>query len=299
MSGIRYELDPYNRLVETRIGRRGAVIGMRRVLEGSFRLSPGTGELVYRLKEPLPQGKGSSLREIRLNARIIDAKADSLVFSVAAKDEGGSASLSILTLDGVWQADFRNRLTFAVRRAGTGADRLVFEGAWELDKRLRVVYRSGKGAGFSLEGAWELGSSTRISYVLGTGTDSRLDFRAAASRFAGRTIRYEVGIGIASRKRPVRRQIEFTGKWQVTPGIGLEFVVAGPGSVRRSFTFGCRVRLTARDTLACALRSSDGRALGAEIELERRVFKGDGRVFLRLLEERGVASVTIGAGWAW
>lgn len=335
MEKLRYELDPFNRLVETTIGHKGAIIGLRRVLDGYFEASGST--LTYHLKSPVPAGR-NALEQLTLKGNwslnkehelvftldnykrqvsgdrltfkgeLIDAKSNSLAYSVGTRTQGGKSSFYLFALEGAWQADANNRLSFKLKQERGQPDTLTFEGAWEVDKNYRLIYRYEKKQGkrqekevqaLAFEGHWEIADNSRISYILSAATNSRFDFKASFARFEGRQIKYEVGILVSSREKPVTQSITFAGRWMLSKKVGLVFEAPCAGNRMQSFAFGCQLKLSDKDTLVCALRNSANRSLGAEVELSREIFNGNGRVFLRALEEKGSAAFFIGAGWKW
>ena len=115
--------------------------------------------------------------------------------------------------------------------------------------------------------------------------------------FKEKYIKYELGVGISP--RPIKRTIMLFGGWNFKKGSGLIFEVRTGRRRIQEISFGAEARLTGEDTVSFKLKDSLNRDLGVEIELAHSVFKDAGRVFLKLLKERGRASILAGAGLRW
>ena len=67
--------------------------------------------------------------------------------------------------------------------------------------------------------------------MLEGGTGPAFEFRTSAAVFKKDHIKYELGIGLAGKARPVRRTITLHGRWNIKRGLGLSFEVEyGGGS---------------------------------------------------------------------
>ncbi|MBN1527166.1 MAG: hypothetical protein JW919_06270 [Candidatus Omnitrophica bacterium] len=330
MQKIRYELDPYNRLVAT-------LPKYRKVLDGRFRTA-GANELTYHVKSPVSaeeriphqlklkgawsltdshdlrltldkQGRRTFGDKVTLQGEMLDAREDSLLFAVTTTTKAGTLSTYVLELEGRWKADKRNRLTFRVKKEAGGYDILTFNGAWEIDKDHRIIYQYEKASlirkkkrthTLAFKGHWDIKDRYRISYVLSGGTDAAFDFEAKAGVFRKDYIEYEVGIALAGRAAPLRRTVKLTGKWNIRKGIGLVFETGYEGGRTAAIVFGADATFTDRDTVSFRLRKEAGqRDLGASVELSRKLLKGDGEAFLRILKSRQEASAMAGAGFRW
>ncbi|MFA5411280.1 MAG: hypothetical protein WC321_05415 [Candidatus Omnitrophota bacterium] len=332
MEKLKYELDPHNRLTAT----SRALRGIRRVLDGQFKIA-GRNSLAYHVKAPLPEGikapsqvklkgnwsltKERQLRltldkwyrqrfgdEVTLQGEIIDAQKNMLLFAVKSRTRQGMPSRYILKLAGAWQADERNRLNFKVDKGQGKFDSLVFEGAWDIDKNYQIIYklekeqltrRRKKIHTLTFKGHWEVKDKTRLSYVIDADSGSGFEFKTSAGVFKNNYIKYELGIGLAHKKRAVKRAIIFFGKWRIRKGAGLVFEAEQGNGRIQAIVFGAEARLTAKDTAAFKLRNSLNKGLGAELELSHDIFKGDGQAFLRLLKAKGESAILAGAGWRW
>ena len=328
MPKLRYELDPHNRLVAD-------LFGMRRVLEGQFRIGP-RNTLTYDIKAPIPQGikaphqlklKGEwsldrdhQLRftldklqrktfgdELTIQGEIIDVKKNALLFAVTTRNQKGSFSLYTLELSGAWQADAKNRLTFRVAKGGDNFDTLVFSGAWQIDKNYQIIYRYTKADlvhkrkrmhALAFKGYWDIADKARLSFVIDKSSDSLFNFKTSLGIFKNNYLKYELGIGVSGRKQPVRRTITLFGKWKIKKGAGLVFEIETEKKIQ-AIVLGAEARLGEKNTVSLRLRNNLNQDIAGELELARDVFGGDGQAFLRLLRERGEVTIQAGAGWKW
>lgn len=337
MKKVRYEIDPYNRLVLDNSGdRSNALPKFRKVLDGRFRIGEGN-ELSYLVKAPLSgtedipnqlQLKGrfsltddhdlcltldKQYREmfgdrLVLEGEIADVDANSLLFAVTTKTESGTFTYA-LNIEGVWKADENNRLSFYIKKEKGRYDILTFNGVWEIDKNYRIIYcyektglirKKTRTHTLTFEGRWDIKEKFRISYMLAGDTDSAFTFRSGFGIFKKDLIRYEVGITLSGRLRPAVRKIALWGRWNLRRGVGLVFEIGYAGRDKRPIVFGADARLSHGDTVSFKLTSADGgNDMGAELELSRKILEGSGEAFLRILKSKQESAVYAGAAWRW
>ena len=334
MEKVRYEIDPHNRLVINRHGLKR----IRRVLDGRFKAGRDNS-LVYHVKSSLDRDadaphqvklRGSwSLSKYRtlvftldkwrrqtfgdrlaLQADLLSAGKNSVTFAVTTKRPEGGETTYLLALGGSWQADEDNRLAFRIKRELGRSDMLMLEGAWEIGKDYEIIYRYERASlkrrekeshELVFKGQWDINRKGRIAYVLDADTDSAFDFRAGFGVFRDDYIKYEIGIGISGRARPVRRSITLFGSWRMVKNIGLSFEIERSGRRLYSIAFGAEARLTKDDTLSFNLKNlTDSADMGASLKLSHRMLKPDGDAFVEFLRSRGgESSVVAGAAWRW
>lgn len=332
---MRYEIDPFNRLVVSG-GRSGGLPFFRRVIDGTFRMGP-RNSLIYHVKKPSrPFPDGIDLpHQVKLTGRwaltdnhdleltfdkwkrvgesvtvageIIGAGPDSLLFSCAVKKPSGGMAVRLLRLEGVWQADKKNRLSFLVEKGKGQYDVLTLNGAWEIDKRHQIVYTYSKSDekggrvrhSIAFKGFWNITGRYRVSYLLDCKAGSGFDFRTSLIKADGRHIEFEVGIGLSGGRPEVKHSVELFGRWNIDKKAGLLFEYeTGEGSFQ-AITLGAEARLSDRDTIIFRLKGRAGEELGAELGLSRRFLNEDGEAFLRLLKSGKEYVVYAGAGWRW
>ena len=337
MQKVRYEVDPYNRLILDESGGKSDLPEFRRVLDGRF----GTDEdnnLVYNIKTPLSnsdtipnqiklRGAWSLTDDHRLRftldklsrqtlgdqltfaGELLDAKENSLLFSVTTRTKQDTQTTYVFNLGGVWKADENNRLSFHVRKENGLYDILTFSGIWELGSNNQIVYQYEKTRlirkksethTLTFKGYWDIRDKARISYVLGAGTDSIFNFSASAGIFRNGYIKYQVGIGALTDTDFRSRTITLSGVWKLKKDLGLIFETDYYGGKTRAIVFGAEAELTGKDTVTFRLRSGiDNRDIGASLELSHEVTEGDGQIFLRALKDSRQAAIYAGAAWNW
>ena len=325
---MRYEVDPYNRLILPRF---------RKAIDGRFLLD-GSNSLIYQVRSPVSdseniphqiklkgnwsldldhrlhftlnkRGRETLGDQLILEGEILDTGENSLLFAVTTTSKRDTRTTYVLELGGVWRADKRNRLSFHVRRESGRYDILTFNGAWEIDKRNKITYRYEKADlitkkrrvhTLELAGYWDIRDKYRISYLLGAGTDSSFEFKTSAGIFNEDYIKYSVGIRLAGRIRPAERTITLFGRWFLEEDVGVVFEFKYSDKLSRQIVFGADFKLTGKDTVSLRLkRGGDGKDIGATLGLSRKIFNGDGEIFLRALISGREQAIYAGAAWQW
>lgn len=331
---VRYEVDPHNRLVIK--GRKTGINRFRRVLDGTFKASPDNS-LTYHIKAPYPvelrapyqvKLKGNwSLNsnhdlvftlekakretfgdELVVKGEIISAEKNALLFAVTTQTGENKISTYLLELSGKWQADKNNRLTFGVKRGINRQDILTFDAGWEIDKNHQIVYTYEKRRLFRktrgihtlrFKGYWDIKDKFRFSYILDKNTDSRFDFGVSLGVFKEDYIKYELGIMLSKRRRPLRRIIAIPGIWRVNKNLGLLFEVEYENHKIEAITLGAEAKISDNDEVVFKLKNYLNQDIASELKLTHRILKGDGELFLRLLKSKEEAAITAGAGFRW
>lgn len=329
MQKVRYEIDPYNRLVD--------LPKFRKVLDGKFRTDENNN-LVYHIKSPLSSvdsipnqlklsGTWSltddhELRlmldkssrktfgdQITLQGQILDADESSLLFAITTTARDKVRSTYVLTLGGSWKADKNNRLTFHIRKESGKYDILTFNGIWEINKNNQLIYqyekarllRKKKQAHVLLfKGYWEIMDKVRIAYVLSKEMGSVFIFDTSAAVFKEKYIQYQIGIRLAGRGRSETQTVRIYGSWSLRKDTGLVFEAEYENGKIRSMVFGANARLTDKDMVLLKLKNDIGnRDIGVSLELSRKIFAGDGEAFLEALASKKEAAIYAGAAWRW
>ena len=175
---------------------------------------------------------------LTMKADLVGISPDEITCIVTSKKERDVEVTSILKLNGKWQADENNRLSFAVSKEDGTQDVLVLDGVWEIGDDNRILYRYKKTdlvrktkeeRSLVFNGAWRLTDKDKIAYVLDTSGESGFLFRAQfedtgiSGRFG--TLVYRVGIGVSQSKRPVEKVIKFFGllRYNIDKQTSLEF----------------------------------------------------------------------------
>lgn len=333
---IRYEIDPDNRLVMYGYDRERGLPKWRRVLDGKFK-SGKDNSLIYHVKAQTEEG-GKTPNQIRfagewsltkdhnlkllmersehspqegdlvLKGALIGAKGDSLLFALTTRSERGAFSTYAIELTGSWQADQNNRITFSVKKGCGTRDVITFEGAWEINKDNEIIYRYEKAElkrrtkhvrEIVLKGRWHVEGDRYIRYALENSLERAFRFRISAAALKGNYIKYEIGIALGLKKRPLKRSITLFGSWKMVNGVGLFFEVEEEGRRVSSLAFGAEAALTDKDTVAFRFKGCAKRRAELELQLSRKLLGGDGEAFIKMLRSSGETAVYIGAGFWW
>ena len=339
MTRLRYEVDPHNRLVVQETGKRLRLTRFRRVFDGRFKTGPNNS-LTYHIKAPMQgvtpdrklphqvklRGKWALTKnydlkltldkwrrqsfgdQLTLQGEMMSAGANSLLFAVTTRSKKNIATRSILKLQGIWQADEHNRLTFRVKKGEGKHDTLIFDGIWEINKHHRIIYRYEKShlirkqrrkRAIEFKGFWDITKRNRISYKLNLDGKSAFDFRTSLGLLAEKYIKYELGIEVSGRKQPLRRIITLSGKWKIKRNVGLLFEIEYEKGKTKAITFGADAKLTKRDKVEFRLKNELKKDLGIKLKLSRKLLRGDGEAFLKLLNSKREFSIYAGAAWRW
>jgi len=337
MQRIRYEVDPYNRLVARGSGGKSSLPEFRKVIDGRFKIDK-TNILSYHVKAPIRDtesvphqlkirgrwsltddhdlllivekaGRDTFGDEITLQGEILDADESSLLFAVTTKTDEDRQTTYVLTLEGFWKADNFNRLSFHARREKGRYDILTFNGAWEIGENYQIVYQYEKVAlirkkrelhRLIFKGHWDIRDRFRISYSLGRDTASGFDFQTSGGIFKEDYIEYELGIRKAFEATPVKRTVTLFGAWRLKKDTGLIFEIECADKKTQTIIFGAEAKLTGKDTISFRLKDdTENKDLGVNLELSHDILKGEGEAFLRLLKSGRESAIYAGAAWRW
>jgi hypothetical protein len=246
--------------------------------------------------------------ELTVQGQIVSANANSISFALTTRSERGLETKDILKLEGRWQADKHNRLTFRVKKGEGRHDTLTFDGIWEVDKKHRIVYRWEKAQlirkrtlkkSIIFEGHWDIARRNRVSYEISRKAKSTFEFRTDIAVLDKNYIKYRIGIGVSNRKQPIRRVITLFGRWKIKRNVGLLFEIEYEKGKAKAIKFGADAKLTKKDKVEFKLRNEFKQDLGLQLKLSRKLLKGDGEAFLKLLKSKKEYSIYVGAAWRW
>jgi hypothetical protein len=262
MQKLRYEIDPHNRLLVSERGRKASFTYFRRALDGRFKVDKNN-TLSYHIKAPVPRdmniphqvklkgewsltgnhdlkltldkwGRQTFGDRLTLRGNIIDVNKNSVLFGLTTWKKEGTRSTYTIRLQGSWQADKHNRLTFRVKKEERKHDILILNGIWEINKNHRIIYqykkahlirKTKKTHTLAFKGYWDIEDKARISYIIDRNTNSIFNFKTSLGLFKGNYIKYELGIGLSKRPKPIKRTITLYGTWKIKKNIGLIFEV--------------------------------------------------------------------------
>ena len=149
------------------------------------------------------------------------------------------------------------------------------------------------------EGHWDIAKRSRLSYKLSLDGKSAFNFKTGIGILAKDYIKYEVGIGVSEKKHPIKRILTLYGKWKIKKNIGLLFEIEYEKGKTKTIVFGAKAKLTKRDKVEFKLMNRLHRDLGMELKLSRKLLKGDGEAFLKLLKSKKESSIYVGTAWRW
>jgi hypothetical protein len=271
---------------------RGASEGPRRyVFDGTWSLTRR-----HDLKLALHQTDQVPQHTLFLKGELLEATAHAVTVALWRMRSDGRRTSERLSLRGRWQADARNRLTFLVEKATGAPDRLTFQGGWTVGERHTLLYRYERRAlprqaavthTLRFEGAWDVLRAGRLVYRVEGSDDSAFDFRASLqtpslSARDGRLV-YQVGIGV-SRSHTRTQRITLFGAWKLNRDLSVAFEIPYADGRAQAITFSGTVAVSRRDALTVELATRRGERLDLALTFSRTLVP-DARLFLRLRQE--------------
>lgn len=251
----------------------------------------------YDLELTLDENKNQSKDDcLVFKGEIVSAAADALVFQIKSRDNRGQTHIQLLQLNGVWQADECNQLSFQAKKQNTTTDILTLQGAWQLNKNQQITYTYEKTDlrtktkifnTLTFSGFWQINSTNRLTYILARSLESRFDFRVQIETPnlypKEGAIKYRLGIGLRQGRAFRQKVICLYGAWKFSRRLGLIFQMDYGRSCLKAIEFGADVALNRKNQIICALRNKAGQPLGINITFSHRFFKKlDAEVFLRI-----------------
>lgn len=269
-------------------------LGRTTAVEGEWRLSR-SHQLTFSARRT-----GAALPEHALLKAVITGASGSHLQAAWEHDAGASAGRQF-RLSGRWQADASNRLTFLVEKASGGADRLVFDGGWEIGPHHELRYRQRRpDAGrrehwLTLDGAWDVAAKDRLAYRISGSPGSQLEFRASLQSRSltarSGSMVYQLGIGAETGR--VTRRIELFGRWKLNRDLSVAFEIPYAGGRIGTMRFEGAWTFGPGRQVQVALAGRDGRPLGLSVTLSREVAP-DLQAFLQLRRQAGERAVVGG-----
>jgi len=231
-----------------------------------------------------------------LKSKIIQAKANYLVFSLGTQGKAKTHSLRLLQLKGKWQADKYNRLRFLVKKIRT-SDTLTFQGSWQVKKNILIytyrkaslITRTKRTHFLRFQGYWQINKPNRLTYILDTKGDSSFVFKAylETPNLIGKkgVIKYRVGIGFKGSRLFKSEIITLYGVWKLHRKTGLSFNIDYGEERVKAINFGAFVRIKKKNKITFKLRNKEGQNLGIGVEFRKSFLKNSAEWFLKVLSE--------------
>ena len=182
MNKIRYEIDPYNRLILGDSGARSDLPKFRQIIDGQFKIDENNN-LSYRVKAPLPEDKDTPYRSLQGNSGT-----GQVPHQIKLKGEWSLTDdyQLRLTLDGQGRQTFGDRITLQGEILDINESSLLFAvttttkentqstyvlnlgGTWKADEFNRLSFHIKKEEGrydiLTFNGAWEINKNHQIIY---------------------------------------------------------------------------------------------------------------------------------------
>ena len=271
----------------------------------------GTWELTrnHELALTLHGAERSEQQTLYLKGAIVNAEAHALVFALRRRENDDLTTSQHVTLFGRWQADDHNRLNFLVEKSDASEDRLTLQGGWEVDPHHELLYRYRQNVEgdrrttertLVFEGAWDITKADRLVYRLEGSADSAFEFRASLQSPSllaseGRMV-YQIGVG-AARSALQRQRVTLFGTWKLNRDLSISFEIPYANGRVQAIRFEGTFALGPRDRLAVALRNSQREGLGVTVTFTKELMP-DAELFLRLQKDAQEASA-IGGVRVW
>ncbi len=269
-----------------------------KIFEGHWRIRQGARiEYTRRGKE----------EQAVLSGEILAAKPTGFKVRVTQQQIDQRITRRTLTLNGRWQADSNNRLTFLVKRQKGTFDRLILEGAWQLSRRNELTVRTRRSGRqtdqrqITFKGHWDILERRRLTYVLDLKKGSAFRFRGTfqtPSVLAKRgEIRYQLGVEVHGRKQ-VRTVVLF-GKWKLSRDLGFSFEVPYSKGISKTIQFQSSYTLTRTGRVTATLKTRSGKPIGFEVIVSQSFLRGKSEAFVRLRRNLREQAVEAGVRIRW
>ena len=267
--------------------------------KGNWRLN-SEYNLELHLSKASQQFKGDVLS---LRGKILRLEGEGLVFQIKNRNRRGVNKLSLLKFSGVWLTDKFNRINFKLKKS-KGANTLIFENTWSLNKNQQVIYRYKKTDlktkrkvknSLIFTGFWQIPCARRLVYNLSGSSRSHFELRAhfqTANIYPKRgAIKFRIGAGM-KKNLGAPEVIALYGAWKFSRKLGVYFEMNyGQDQIKR-LVFNAQVNLTHKDKVIFKLTDKKAKSIGISLAFSHRFLsKLDAQWLLRLkrnAREKGV-----------
>ena len=198
---IQLAIDPHNRLVYGKTGKKSVLTRGQTILQGKFKVR-NNNEIFYETRRSadgqIPQkikirgtcrldknhdlligldkwGNSIYGNKLLLKTKMLRADGGSLQLETASRDLAGKRVFYHLRFRGHWTVDNRNRLNFNLTGKKYPQNSLLLQGSWDINKKnellcryekTRMITKTKVEKTFRLKGYWEIKNDRRITYVL-------------------------------------------------------------------------------------------------------------------------------------
>lgn len=322
-----YEIDPYNNLIVSS-GEKTSARYFRKVVSGKFRTDK-KNQLEYVIRRPLDNkdipkvirltGKWSltenhdlkltlsedkkQLKTITIKGQLMETGKNSISFSVFQKTAVNKERVYVLKLEGFWQVDKYNRITFKVKKEKGKIDKLSFICIWSISKKNSILYTFSRADHLTglktkhtieFKGVWKITEKNRITYVICSRAGSEFSIKTTAQKFEKNSIKASIGVGFGKNKKG--RQITLFGEWKINKNIGLFFVLKNENNKQKYIKFGCEAML--KNTAINFNMKAYGtkKDLDIRLKLKRDMKTIDGQLFAEVFKNKKETAIFFGVG---
>lgn len=317
---VKYEIDPHNRLILT----KAEIPKFRTVYDGTFQTDKNN-RLTYHVKKTdskkTPQqiklsgiwhlDKNLNLsfmldkwnqncfqNKLTFKSTLRSATSNQLIFTLTTKDNKDNRRDYLLKLNGAWQADRNNQLSFKIENENVSQKNLTLSGAWNINNIHQIAYSytsRNKKHTLAFKGHWDIGEKNRISYILEKKIGSEFDFKISYCRITPKGLTFEITFNENNEK--IKKSMCLQGEWDINKKIGILFKVR-PGE-KNNIAFGGFLKFDNDSQVKVLLQNEAGKPLGFETTISKAFPKKQGEVFLKMLAQKKSATLTLGAGFKW
>ncbi|RKY36410.1 MAG: hypothetical protein DRP78_03695 [Candidatus Omnitrophota bacterium] len=308
----RLSVDKNNCLVfiskESKIWHEKYKTPQKIILEGKWNLDEQY-KLSFCLRKTKTQFEGDKLY---FKTHLVGASAQSLVLAIGSQQDTkleGVYNVEILKLNGRWQADRFNQLSFLVTRSYSGYDTLTLQGMWAVKnncivfrrKKTKLLTKDNIHEEIVFKGFWQILRRNCLSYVLDVKSNSTFAFKVnfgTTNIMAKKdVIKYRVGIG--SEKKVREKIFSLSGTWTFGRERGLFFNVDYGNNKFKTIKFGFTVYLAQKEKIVLELQNDVGEKLGIQVCFTKSFWKRDARCFLRFKNMTKNMRVEAGVDIVW
>jgi len=307
----KFLIDKKNRLsyiiFEPISWRKKEAVARKITFEGTWSLDDNH-TVIFTLHRTRRQPDGG---QFYFTSELVDARSDALIFSLATKEQPRVSVVRLVQLQGRWQADQYNRLTFLVKKTGLQYDTLTFSAVWEVNNNNTLIYTYQKTylktkerieKTLVFKGFWHINEKNRLCYVLDIRQNSYFSFRVSCetpSLLAKKgEIKYRLGLGVEGERLFRAKIIILYGVWKLNRNVGLSFEI-DYGHAVRGITFGVQLELMKSNQTTLALTSERGESLGLSITFNQSFLRDNEQWFVRLSKRGKESRVEGGVDITW
>ncbi|MFH1690986.1 MAG: hypothetical protein ABIC68_00230 [Candidatus Omnitrophota bacterium] len=324
---ITYEIDPHNKLTSSESNAKTGVTKFRTVYDGTFKISPDN-KLIYHIKESGNKKNPQQIKfsgvwsldknhnltltldkwnqncfnnKLTLKGDIKAVNAHQLVFCLTTKNEKSHSPDYLLKINGKWQADKHNQLSFKIEKSNALQKNITLCGAWDINKLHQISYAYVKKNSITkktinrtliFKGRWDINKKNRISYILNKALCSVFDFKITYAKTTPRGLQFSINFG-----PHIKRTIVLSGKWNICKNMGIILEIS-PGK-KNTIALGSSYKLNKDSTIDITFKNNEGEGLGLTTKLSQIQPNRQGEKFLKILLSKKEIALTAGIGFRW